>query len=355
MKILITGVCGFVGTRLAEWFARHRSDWGIYGIDNLSRGGAELNRNKLKHLGVQFFHADLRCRSDLQGLPAVDWVIDAAALPSVLAGTGAEGASLQLMENNLFGTIFLLEYCRSRNAGLILLSTSRVYEITALAGLPLDEVDGEFVPRWNEIQLPGFSELGLSEAFSTSPPLSLYGSSKLASEVLAQEYSLTFDFPLRINRCGVMAGAGQFGQATQGIFAYWIHSHQQRQPLKYLGFNGSGAQVRDMLHPEDLANLISQQLAAGDSEASPVILNVAGGIESAISLRQLTEWCDERFGPHPVASHLQPRPFDLPWLVLDSTLAREVWNWSPSWTRSMILEEIATFAEFHPEWLERSR
>ncbi len=75
--------------------------------------------------------------SDLETLPAADWVIDAAANPSVLAGVDGRTSSRQLIEHNLHGTLNLLEYCKRHKAGFILLSSSRVYSIPALAGLPL--------------------------------------------------------------------------------------------------------------------------------------------------------------------------------------------------------------------------
>jgi len=70
------------------------------------------------------------------------------------------------------------------------------------------------------------------------PPLSLYGSTKLASETLALEYGAAYGFPVWINRCGVLAGAGQFGTAKQGIFLFWLHAWHSRRPLRYIGFGG---------------------------------------------------------------------------------------------------------------------
>jgi len=137
MKILISGVCGFVGSHLARYLIESHEGITIVGLDNLTRLGSETNRVSLRHLGVQLFHGDIRMASDLETLPLTDWVIDAAAQPSVLAGRDGKTSSRQLIEHNLLGTINVLEYCRSCRAGLILLSTSRVYSIPVLAQLPV--------------------------------------------------------------------------------------------------------------------------------------------------------------------------------------------------------------------------
>lgn len=80
----------------------------------------------------------------------------------------------------------------------------------------------------------GISPLGVTENYSTEPPVSLYGSTKVTSEHLALEYGTIFGLPVWINRCGVMAGAGQFGHPMQGIFAFWIYSCREKRPLKYM-------------------------------------------------------------------------------------------------------------------------
>src|SRR5213075_3086326 len=137
----------------------------------------------------------------------------------------------------------------------------------------------------------GVSTSGVCESFSTQAPVSLYGATKLASETMAAEYSSTFGFPLWINRCGVLAGAGQFGTAEQGIFSYWLHAHATRQRLRYIGFGGQGYQVRDAFHPEDLAELVIAQLRRDPPQDS--IYNAGGGASNAMSLAQLTRWGDD--------------------------------------------------------------
>lgn len=354
MVLLITGICGFVGSTLARALRGLDPTLEIVGIDNFIRPGSERNRLELKREGIKVLHADLRSASDIEALPRADYVIDAAANPSVLAGVDGRTSSRQLLEHNLGGTINLLEYCKAAKAGFILLSTSRVYAIEPLANLPVKTVDGAFVPDTAQPLPPGVSSEGVSERFSVQPPLSLYGSSKLASELLALEYGATFDFPVWLNRCGVLAGAGQFGRADQGIFTYWINAYARRKPLKYIGFGGTGAQVRDALHPADLAPVVLRQIACASQKGIPQIANFAGGRRQSMSLAQLSAWCADRFGAHEVASDTTPRPFDIPWMVLDSALASSVWNWQPERSLPAILEEIARHAEAHPDWLELS-
>lgn len=354
MKILVTGVCGFVGSSLVHAILEADPFVKVYGLDNFIRPGSESNRAKLKKLGVKLYHADIRSASDLETLPEVDWLIDAAANPSVLAGVDGQTSSRQLVEHNLVGTINLLEFCKRVKAGFVLLSTSRVYAIPGLANIQVEVSDGAYRPVANQNFPAGLSEAGVAESYSTQAPVSLYGSTKIASEILALEYGHTFGFPVWIDRCGVLAGAGQFGRPDQGIFAYWINSWFKRRPLKYIGFDGEGHQVRDLLHPKDLAQLVLMQMREGRSETKPAVVNVSGGPRQAMSLLNLSLWCESRFGPHEVATEGEPRLFDIPWMILDNRLAQTTWGWSPATSASQILDEIAAHAEANPDWLEIS-
>jgi CDP-paratose 2-epimerase len=350
-KLLITGICGFVGAALARGFREAYPDYEIFGIDNLSRAGSELNRLQLKELGIRFIHGDLRCQSDLQNCPTADWVIDAAANPSVLAGLDS-GTSRQLIEHNVFGTFNVLEYSRERKAGLIFLSTSRVYSIRALTDMPLQTNGDAFRLRPGATLTKGTTDRGITEDFPTTPPVSLYGTSKFVSEQLGLEYGDVFQFPVWINRCGVLSGAGQFGRADQGIFSFWIHSFKNKRSLAYFGFGGHGHQVRDCLHPRDLVSLIVTQMKRGQPRGHK-IFNIGGGMDNSMSLAQLSAWCTQRFGPHPIASRADGRVFDLPWLVLSYARAEEELHWQPQTKLNMLLEEIAHHAEANPDWLDR--
>jgi len=350
MRILITGICGFVGSTLARYLKQRTEKIEILGIDNLIRPGTEMNRRSLADFECRVFHGDIRTASDFEGLPNVHWVVDAAANPSVLAGVDGKFSSRQVVEHNLAGTINILEYCRRCSAGLILLSTSRVYSIEALSALPLRRSETRF--ELVESNAQGVTPQGISESFSTCGPVSLYGATKLSSEILAIEYSEAFQFPIRINRCGVLAGAGQFGTAEQGIFSFWVHAWRSKRPLRYVGFEGAGLQVRDAFHPSDLAALIQKQISDITLDVREKIWNVGGGLQNSKSLLELSSWCRDRFGDHSVSQEQRQRPFDVPWVVIDSSRATSRWGWVPELKIDVILDEIANHADENPNWLE---
>lgn len=365
MRYLVTGGCGFVGAAICRALVEAVAGAEVTVVDNQRRRGSEHNRPLLERLGVRVAHGDVRLPGDIDDLGRFDWVIDAAAEPSVLAGTGTAGGGTsrrQLVEHNLLGTCHLLESAARWGAGVVMLSTSRVYAIEPLAALPLVEAEARipgtevvaaaFRPDAG-VPLPaGAGPRGITEAFSTRAPVSLYGATKLASETLATEYCHAVGTPLVIDRCGVMAGAAQFGRADQGIFSWWIHAWAARRRLAYIGFGGRGLQVRDCLHPLDLADLLLRQMRAVRG-GRPELVNVSGGVDSATSLAQLSAWCADRFGPGEVAAAPEGRPYDLAWVVLDHAEATHRHGWKPARNAAAIFTEIAEHAERHPDWLER--
>lgn len=347
VKILITGACGYVGSSIARCFAEAGGAVELVGIDNLMRRGSESNIDDLRRLGMTVAHGDIRAPEDLAALPAVDWVIDCAANPSVLAGTGLPGTASpeQLVRHNLVGTVNVLEYCRRHRAGLVMLSTSRVYALEALRRLPLEELSTRFEIKHSTVPSAGISPRGIAEEFSTESPVSLYGATKRASEILALEYASAFDLPLWVNRCGVIGGPGQFGKPDQGIVSYWIYAWLLDKPLKYIGFGGTGKQVRDVVHADDVARLVLQQIRENTAGGTR-LFNVGGGAASAWSLQELSAFCRERFKKDKqISSDAHDRPGDIPYFVTDSARVREQFTWAPAHTGNALLEEIARWAE----------
>jgi CDP-paratose 2-epimerase len=353
MRILITGICGFAGSAIAEALLERREGLSISGIDSFHRPGSELNRVRLRKRGVKFIQGDIRHASDFEVLPAADWVIDAAANPSVLAGLAGNASSRQLFEHNLSSIVNVLEYCKQHRAGLLLLSSSRVYSISALRSLPLKQSSDAFYLDYAADLPVGISARGIGVDFSTRAPVSLYGGTKLACETMALEYGEAFEFPVWINRCGVLAGPGQFGTPEQGIFAFWVNAHLRRHPLRYIGFDGAGKQVRDAMHPHDLAELLDLQMR-NERRGGQRIYTAGGGPENALSLAQLTAWCDASFGAFEVTADSKERPYDIPWVVMDNCDCKRHFGWQPETPIATLLEEIAIHAEANPDWLERS-
>ena len=138
--------------------------------------------------------------------------------------------------------------------------------------------------------------------------------------------------------------------AEQGIFSYWVRSWAAGRPLRYIGFGGTGHQVRDALHPVDLANLVVRQIVRG-LDASGV-WNVGGGPDNAMSLAQLSAWCRDRFGDRPVDRDPAPRRWDVPWVVMNPSLASSTFGWRPQISLVDTLGQIAEHHHRHPTWLD---
>ena len=285
-RILITGGAGFVGSSLARAFRESSPTCEVIAFDNLKRRGSELNLRDFRQRGIRFVHGDVRNPGDLAALEGTfDLVIEASAEPSVHAGLG--GGTDYLIGTNLVGTVHCLEHARRAAGGVIFLSTSRVYSLEPLRALPLRSETTRFVL---DAILPGASALGIAENFPTHLPRSLYGGSKLASEILFQEFVAAFGLRAIVNRCGVIAGPGQFGKVDQGVFTLWVAHHLFGQPLRYTGFEGRGQQIRDLLHPDDLFALILRQADRLVAQSGGVF-NVGGGPAGAVSLREYTALC----------------------------------------------------------------
>jgi len=340
VRILITGGAGFVGSALARHFRSFAGETSVVVLDNLRRRGSELNLAELQARGVVFVHGDVRNPADLESLEgSFDVLIEASAEPSVLAGL--EESPRYVLDTNLFGAANCLEFARKRCGGLVFLSTSRVYSIGPLRAIPLVEEPTRFELAGDASGIPGLAWTGVAEGFPCADYRSFYGASKLAAELLCQEYSAQAGLPVVINRCGVIAGPGQLGRTDQGIFTLWVARHWYGRSLRYTGFGGKGLQVRDLLHPDDLCDLVRRQI-----ESWPVVsgktFNVGGGRNGSVSLREFTSVCREATGREvPIAEEAATSPVDVPWYVSDNTRVTAALGWAPAHGPARIANDIA--------------
>ena len=337
-KVFISGICGFLGSSLANFFLH--KNYKVCGIDNLSRKGSYKNYLKLKKEKVQIFKGNL-CdnffiNKILKKKNKFDDFIHCAAFTSVLDGVNKITAK-QLYENNILSTLNSLEMAKYFKSNFIYISSSRVYSINNLYSLKL-KFNKIYCPVKNNIN--GLSNNGISENFSTSPPLSLYGNSKIISEKLIEEYCDLNEIPYVINRCGLLAGSGQLYKNDQGIISFWINSWKKNKKLNYIGFNGLGYQTRDCLHPDDLATLIGLQVKKIKKLKNNKIFNVSGGRKSAFSLKELSKWCCGNIFFKKINSNKKNRKFDLKWIVLDNSKTKKSFGWSIKYNKNQIFENI---------------
>ena len=336
-RVLVLGGAGFIGSSLAIRLKQLHPQWQVICLDNLRRRGSELNLPRLKALDIQFVHGDIRSPSDLDpGILEVETIIDCSAEPSVLAGFTSPQYVLQ---TNLLGTINILELARQTRARLLFLSTSRVYPILPLKSLNLRELPTRFEIAPDQA-LPGISPLGIAEDFPLQGYRSLYGTTKLASELLIEEYRQAYNLSAIINRCGVVTGPWQMGKVDQGVFVLWVAAHYFQKPLNYIGYGGTGKQARDLLHVEDLLRLIDYQLEHF-AELDGEVFNVGGGAGNTLSLLETTQLCEAITGKSTsITPVLEGRPGDIPIFVTDSSKVIEKTAWKPKINPEVALQDI---------------
>lgn len=336
--ILVTGGAGFVGSSLAIAFRERYPKARIIAADNLKRRGSEFNLPRLREHQIEFVHADMRNPEDLLFADcAFDLLLECSAEPSVLAGL--DGGGPYLINTNLLSTVNCLEIARRTRADVVFLSTSRVYPIAALESIDTNEEATRFAIAPHQ-SLPGVSANGISESFPLEGERSLYGATKLCSELIIQEYAATYGLRYVIDRCGVITGPWQMGKLDQGVFALWMGKHYFRRPLSYIGYGGTGKQVRDLVAIDDLERLIARQLEQLDALPHR-LYNVGGGPASSLSLLETTKLCQEITGNSVEISRIpENRPLDVKLYVTDNGRVSSDTSWSPQRSTRETLTEI---------------
>src|SRR4051794_26000445 len=301
---------------------------------------------RIREAGAGFVHGDVRAVEDLLALERVDAIVECSAEPSVMAGV--DGAPGYLVETNLVGAYNCLELARRDGAQVVFLSTSRVYPYPALNQLRLRE-DATRLELEPEQEVGGASPAGISESSPLDGPRTLYGATKLAAELLVTEYAANFDLRTVVNRCGVIAGPWQMGRVDQGVFTFWLLHHHFGRPLTYIGYGGAGRQVRDLLHVDDLVDLVERQLTDPDHWHGRTF-NAGGGRDVSLSLRETTDLCREITGNDvDVSPAGESRPGDVRIYLSDCRALFAHTDWRPQRGPRQVLQDIHDWVREHEQ------
>jgi len=349
MHILITGGAGFVGSNIALALKSRIDGARVTAFDNLHRRGSERTLSRLKAGGVEFIHGDVRQPGDLAAVGPIDFLVECSAEPSVQAV--GDGQRDFLLGTNLTGALHCAELCLKHGAGMLFVSTSRVYPIEPLVQCRYTEGETRLLLA-DEQAVPGVSAHGVAEDFPIDGPRSFYGATKYAAEVMLAEYAHAFDLPVVLNRCGVIAGPWQFGKVDQGVTAFWVIAHMRQQALKYIGFGGTGKQVRDILHVADLTDLVELQVLRPEHFQGQVF-NVGGGEASSVSLQELTTICEDVTGNRlEIGCEPETRYADVPIYITDNRRITAHCGWQPSRDVGDIVRDVHAWLVEHPDILE---
>ena len=314
MKILITGGCGFVGSNIAVYLKKNVSNVQVDSLDNLSRKGSNLNCIRLKKHNIKNFKYNIDNYHKIKKLPKYSLIIDCCAEAAVKKKKKEVD---RVFNTNLVGTFNLLKKCTEDKSNLIFLSSSRVYSINLLKTLDVKikkKIKKKFV---------------INNKLSTNGPKSIYGFTKFSSEELIKEYSYLFKIKYIINRLGVISGPWQFGKQDQGFISLWIWNHLNKKNLSYIGYNGNGQQIRDVIHISDVCKLIHEQIKKF-SKLHNLLLNVGGGPKNAISLKELTKKCELITSNSIKFSKVKKTSiYDIPYFVSDNTKVSKLYKWKP--------------------------
>ena len=314
MKILITGGCGFVGSNLALFLKK--KGFTVHTLDNLTRKGSTYNSNLLKKQKIKNYKINISNIKKIKSLPKYDLILDCCAEAAVEI---SKNDFDKVINTNLIGTINILKKSKNDKSKIIFISSSRIY--------PLEEMN-KIIKNKNLK-----SKIKISKMFSEKDkiigPKTIYGLTKLCSEMLIEEFSYAYKLKYLINRCGVISGPLQFGKQDQGFVSLWIWRHLNKKKLSYIGYGGYGNQIRDVLHIDDLSELILLQIK-NINKINNKLFTVGGSKTSYTSLSQLTKLCQKITGNKiKMGKVSKTSSYDIPYYLTDNTHVSNTYRWKP--------------------------
>ena len=329
IKILITGGCGFVGSNLCIFLKN--LGFKVFSLDNLSREGSKINKKRLELKKIKNYKFDISNNKKIKLLPKFDFIIDCCAEPSVEASRKSSRDAIRVFKTNLEGTLNILLKCQKDKSSIIFLSSSRAYSIDSLKKL-----NGHNYTINNSLKIK--KSIGLK--FDTSSPKTLYGFTKLASEDLIREFSYANNIKYIINRCGVITGPWQMGKVDQGFVSFFVWNISNKRNIKFIGFGGYGYQERDLLHIDDLNELILKQIKKFNKLNSQSY-SVGGGLKNLISLKLLKKKIENITGNKVKSLPVKSTSiYDIPYFLTDNKTIKKVYNWQPKKNINTIINDI---------------
>ena len=348
-KLLVTGSSGLIGSEVVAGFSA--LGWEVHGVDNNMRaeffgpqGDTRWNLNRLLETHASFHHheADIRDRSALMGLLQTlrpDAVVHTAAQPS---HDLAASRPFDDFDVNAVGTLNLLEATRSAcpEAPFVHMSTNKVY-----GDAPNEISLIERETRW-EYSDPTFAG-GIDERCRIDQSKhSLFGSSKVAADVMVQEYGRTFGMPTCCLRGGCLTGPNHSGVELHGFLSYLIKCNLEGRTYKVFGYKGK--QVRDNIHSHDVVAFIQRFIAA---PRSGEVYNLGGGQPNSVSILEAFALISEISGQAMNYEYVdQNRSGDHICYISDLTKLKSHY---PGWKITKSLR--TTFEEIHQAWHSRIR
>ena len=313
-KILVTGGCGFIGTNLCIYLKKKH--YLVYSLDNLSRKGSIYNFKLLRDLKIRNFKFDIFNFKKVNSLPKFDLIIDCCAEAAVEVSRKDID---RVVNTNLIGTLNILKKAKKDNSKIIFLSSSRVNSIKTISKMFQNH---NFK---NQLKI----RKTINENFDTNSPKSIYGLTKHVSEMFIEEFAFAFNLKYIINRLGVVSGPLQFGKQDQGFVSLWIWRHITKKKLKYIGFCGFGNQVRDVLHINDLCEIIEIQIKSLNTIFNKTF-TIGGSLKNSISLKKLTLICQKITNNKIKFSKVKKTSiYDLPYFVSSNKVVSRVYKWKP--------------------------
>ncbi|MFY8216164.1 MAG: NAD-dependent epimerase/dehydratase family protein [Chthoniobacterales bacterium] len=286
-NLLVTGSSGLIGSEVCLHFAR--LGWNIHGVDNNQRavffgpqGDTRWNQSRLQSAIPEFNHheIDIRDRSGIVNLLAAikpDAIVHAAAQPS---HDRAASIPFDDFDTNAVGTLNLLEAARQAcpESPFVHMSTNKVY-----GDRPNTIAMQELETRWDYAD-ERFAN-GISEEFPIDQSKhSLFGASKVAADIMVQEYGRYFSMPTCCLRGGCLTGPNHSGVELHGFLSYLVKCNLEEREYRIFGYQGK--QVRDNIHSHDVARFIEAFIAA---PRIAEVYNIGGGRENSCSIWEAFE------------------------------------------------------------------